>query len=94
MYCIVPVCCSTYCTSLCIFLSNLRNNFNHFSWIKLALRESVGVCTTIMEEFLQIKGTAMGSTFAPNYANLFVGFFEYNVVFNHTRNPFVAKIIK
>ncbi len=26
--------------------------------------------------FLQIKGTAMGSTMAPNYAHLYVGLFE------------------
>lgn len=44
--------------------------------------------------FLQIKGTAMGSTFAPNYANLYVGFFEHHFVFDSLRNPFFTKILK
>lgn len=30
----------------------------------------------------QIKGTAMGSPFAPNYANLFMGKFEEDFVYN------------
>lgn len=44
--------------------------------------------------FLQISGTAMGSIFAPNYANLFMGFFEYCYVFNFERNPFCSRILK
>lgn len=43
--------------------------------------------------FLQIKGTAMGSTMAPNYANLFVGHFEHNVVLNQAVNPFFHNIL-
>lgn len=32
--------------------------------------------------YLQISGTSMGTICAPNYANLFVGFFEKKFVFN------------
>lgn len=43
--------------------------------------------------FLQVKGTAMGSTMAPNYANLYVGLFEKMFVFNPDVNPFLHKIL-
>lgn len=41
--------------------------------------------------FLQIRGTAMGATFAPDYANLFMGFLEQKHV--HTNNPFSDSIL-
>lgn len=43
--------------------------------------------------FLQIKGTAMGSTMAPNYANLYMGFFEHEYVFNPTVNSYLSNIL-
>lgn len=46
------------------------------------------------EHYLQIKGTSMGSTFAPSYANLYVGFFEQQFIFNEDRNPFYSNIIR
>jgi len=33
----------------------------------------------------------MGSTFAPDFAHLYMGMFEYNFVFNPDRNPFYQK---
>lgn len=41
--------------------------------------------------YLQISGTAMGATMAPDYANLYLGFLEEQYVFNN--NPFLEKII-
>lgn len=41
--------------------------------------------------FLQVRGTAMGATFAPDYANLFMGFLERKHI--HTNNPFADNII-
>lgn len=46
------------------------------------------------EYYLQIKGTSMGSNFAPSYANLYVGFFEQQFIFNEDRNPFHSNIIR
>ena len=43
--------------------------------------------------FLQTKGTAMGSTMAPNYANLYLGMFEKQVVLNPDLNPFLSNIL-
>ncbi len=42
--------------------------------------------------FQQVKGTAMGACFAPNYANLFLGLWEEEFVFNAKTNPFFTKI--
>ncbi len=39
--------------------------------------------------FLQISGTAMGSSFPPNYANLFMGYFEHRYVFDAQKIFFV-----
>jgi len=36
----------------------------------------------------------MGSTFAPEYANLYVGFFEHSYVFDINKNNFLHKILK
>lgn len=44
--------------------------------------------------FLQVSGTSMGSICAPNYANLFVGFFEKNFVLNADINVHYSKILK
>ncbi len=44
--------------------------------------------------YLQLKGTSMSFTFAPDFANLYMGFFEYNFVFNPDKNPFCQKILK
>ncbi len=43
--------------------------------------------------FLQIKGTSMGSTMAPNYTNLYAGLFEHNFIFNGLQNPFLQNIV-
>lgn len=43
--------------------------------------------------FLQTKGTAMGSTMAPNYTNLYLGMFEKQVVLNSDLNPFLSNIL-
>ena len=36
--------------------------------------------------YLQIHGTAMGTTFAPNYSNIFMGDFEYKALQNEPNN--------
>ncbi|CAB1312117.1 unnamed protein product [Coregonus sp. 'balchen'] len=41
--------------------------------------------------FIQQKGTAMGRKMAPNYANLYVGLFEKNVIFS-PNNSFLRHI--
>ncbi|CAB1351377.1 unnamed protein product [Coregonus sp. 'balchen'] len=41
--------------------------------------------------FIQQNGTAMGSKMAPNYANLYLGLFEKNVIFS-PNNPFLRHI--
>lgn len=41
--------------------------------------------------YLQIQGTSMGSPFAPNYANLFLGLWEERHIFNN--NPFLHNIL-
>ena len=37
--------------------------------------------------YLQIHGTAMGTTMAPSYANLFLGYFEANALENALFQP-------
>ena len=44
--------------------------------------------------YLQVSGTSMGSVFAPNYANLFMGYFENKFVFNPILNSHHSKILK
>lgn len=44
-------------------------------------------------DFLQTKGTAMGSNMAPNYANLYLRMFEKQVVLNPDLNPFLSNIL-
>ncbi len=44
--------------------------------------------------YLQVSGTSMGTICAPNYANLFVGFFEKNFIFNPVKNTHISKIVK
>lgn len=41
--------------------------------------------------FLQIQGVAMGATFAPDFANLFMGFLEDQHI--HSNNPFCPNLI-
>ena len=36
--------------------------------------------------YLQILGTAMGTSFAPNYSNIFLGHFEHEVLLNTPHN--------
>ncbi|CAB1353587.1 unnamed protein product, partial [Coregonus sp. 'balchen'] len=43
--------------------------------------------------FLQTKGTVMGSTMAPNYANLYLGMLEKQVMLNPDLNPFLSNIL-
>lgn len=43
--------------------------------------------------YLQVSGTSMGTICAPNYANLFVVFFEKEFVFNSVKNRYMQKII-
>lgn len=42
----------------------------------------------------EIKGTAMGSTMAHNYANLYVGNFEHAFIFNHVIICFLPNIYR
>ena len=44
--------------------------------------------------YLQVSGTSMGSICAPNYANLFVGFFEKNFVMNVEKNTHLSRLRK
>lgn len=43
--------------------------------------------------YLQGKGTTMGSTMAPNYANLYMGFFENEFVLDSEVNPHFNNIL-
>ena len=43
--------------------------------------------------FIQMKGTALGSPMAPNYANLYVGYMEKQPIFNPLKNVFLPIII-
>lgn len=43
--------------------------------------------------FRQLKGTAMGACFAPNYANLFLGHWEEQYIYNRSSNKFCDKIV-
>ena len=38
------------------------------------------------KHYLQTKGCAMGTKCAPNYANLFMGVFEQNHIYNRIKN--------
>lgn len=40
-----------------------------------------------------MKGTAMGPTCAPNYANVFLGWWEHNYVFTEEMNKFTDYIL-
>lgn len=42
--------------------------------------------------YLQIKGTAMETTMAPNYANLYDGLFVMRDFLNETLNPFLPYV--
>uniref|UniRef100_A0A8C6UMS7 Reverse transcriptase domain-containing protein n=1 Tax=Neogobius melanostomus TaxID=47308 RepID=A0A8C6UMS7_9GOBI len=44
--------------------------------------------------YLQTSGTSMGTVCAPNYANLYVGFFENRFVFNPIHNKYYPNIMK
>lgn len=61
-----------------LHLANLTLSNNYFRYGK--------------NNYLQIKGVAMGSSMAPNVANLYVGSFEHNTVFNSTLNRFLPSI--
>lgn len=43
--------------------------------------------------YRQLKGTAMGACFAPNYANLFLGFWEEQYIYNQSKNLFCDKMV-
>ncbi|CAH2329928.1 Hypothetical predicted protein, partial [Pelobates cultripes] len=43
------------------------------------------------EFYLQLQGTAMGTKFAPSYANIFLDFWEKNFIW--TNNPFDANLV-
>ena len=43
--------------------------------------------------FIQKQGTAMGSTFAPNYANLFMGYWESRFIHDQAASPHLDKLI-
>lgn len=43
--------------------------------------------------YLQICGTAMGSKMPPNYANLYLGFLESDIIFNGALNPFLGHTV-
>ena len=42
---------------------------------------------------IQIQGTAMGSTFAPNYANLFMGHWESRFIQKEAASPLLKNDI-
>lgn len=42
--------------------------------------------------YIQSQGTAMGAAFAPNYANLFMGYWEQKCIDNPATNTFHSKI--
>ena len=44
--------------------------------------------------YLQTSGVSMGTICAPNYANLFMGYFENNFVFNPEMNVYLPRILK
>lgn len=44
--------------------------------------------------YLQIRGVAMGSAFAPNAANLFMNMFEQQFILSPANNPYHAHIFK
>lgn len=44
--------------------------------------------------YLQVRGVAMGSPFAPCAANLFMSAFEQQYILNPTYNPYFGNILK
>lgn len=43
--------------------------------------------------YKQIQGTAMGATFAPNYANLFMGYWEHHYINNKEANSLLKYVL-